>query len=116
MNIFRLLGRALGSFLVILIFLLLIGEGVYEGLPTGYQFNRTEILLFVFLSLSVLGMLVAWRNELWGGAFTLAGGLLFIALESIPKGRLTGGWVFFAILLTGVLFLASHYTTRQREI
>jgi hypothetical protein len=116
MNIFRLLGRALGSFLVILIFLIFLGEGVYEGLPTGYQFSAREIWLFVFLILGVAGMLLAWRNELWGGALTLAGGLLFIAINSIPEGRLRGGWVFYCIVLAGALFLASHYTTRRREV
>ena len=102
MNIFRLLGRALGSFLVILIFLLLIGEGVYEGLPSGYEFSAREIWLFIFLFVSVVGMLLAWRNEFWGGALTLTGGLLFIALNSIPEGRLRSGWVFYTIVLTGV--------------
>lgn len=63
-NIYRILGRVLGSLLVQLVFRILIGETVTEGIPAQFPFTLPEILFFPGLVLSMAGRITVPTERL----------------------------------------------------
>jgi hypothetical protein len=98
-------GRALGlaGFTFVAWFLVahvLAGEG-----PNPFRMTATELALTVTFFAAVAGMLVGWRWEVVGGVMIVAGMLLFFVIERTAGGSWPRGWVLWAFLLPGVLYL-----------
>lgn len=75
-------------------------DGVNPLRLTGFE----TVLMFVFF-ISWLGLLVAWRWEVLGGAMTLGGMISFHLLHYLGGGRGPQGWAFACLAFPGVLFL-----------
>ncbi len=95
----RLLTKLLATGLAMLILAMAIGEG---GPPNPFaQPFDVAVELFAMLVIC-LGLIIAWRWELVGGAMILLGTLVF----HIVEGTLWFNWVFGLFALTGLLFVA----------
>lgn len=93
------LPRLLGLFLVILLSMLLFGQ----GLPDFQAISVDERLMFVCMLLMLTGLLSGFKWDAAGAFFILTGFTFFALLEN----GFPGGWVFLLLLLTGLLYLAS---------
>jgi hypothetical protein len=99
----RWVARIAGSFSILLVLALLIGE----GFPDLGRMTKDELLVFVGLGCVVLGLAVAWLWEAWGGLLAVIG-WTFLSLLGI---RLTWGWGL-AIPAVGLLHLLSWWRLR----
>jgi hypothetical protein len=69
--------------------------------------SAREWILMLFLLWSLVGLILAWRWPLPGGALSLVGLIGFHVLEWVASGQLPGGWFFPALAIPGALFLVS---------
>jgi hypothetical protein len=100
----RLVGLAvLGLYLAIFV-----GEGFPRRLSAA---ESGQMALFL---VACLGLLLAWRWEVLGGALTLAGLALFYANEHRLTGRFPRGFGFAVAAVPAVLFLVAA-TARGRS-
>ncbi len=82
----------------------------------GLQFSRLtarEWILMLFLTWSLVGLILAWRWPLRGGVLSLAGLLGFYLIEWAGSGNVPGGAFFPALAVPGVLFIASSVLRRR---
>lgn len=87
------------------------GSRVFPSLSWGAQ----EIPLFIALLVALAGALVAWRWELVGGAMTLAGVAVIMALVCIGSGidMFYCAFLFtLPLLIAGILHLGCCYRKR----
>jgi hypothetical protein len=103
--------RLLDAGLVGLVLLIYVGAGF-----NPFNLTATEALQHVFFLATCVGLVVAWRRPLAGGALSTGGMLLFFAVEFALTGRLPGGPVFHLMLLTGLLFLLSGLISRRKAV
>jgi hypothetical protein len=97
----RWIARVMGVCLVGLVVLFLIGEGGFNPLRATWH----ESLQMLSVLLTCIGLLSAWRRELFGGALAVGGMLMFYALDFAAHGHFPRGWVFGVIALNGLLFI-----------
>ena len=88
----------------------LVGTGLE---PTAL--SAQEWILMMFLLWTLVGLILAWRWPLRGGAMSLAGLIGFHAVEWLTSGRLPSGWFFPALAVPGLLFMAAAYL-RYRNV
>jgi hypothetical protein len=93
--------RLLSVAAVGMVLLIYVGEGFNPMRLT----MRESILMVLFWS-AMLGLVVAWRWEVIGGAMNVGGLLLFHVVHWLYTGGLPGGWAFSALALPGLLFLS----------
>ena len=91
--------RILGAFLVGLVLLFAIGE----GLPHFAAINLHLGMMFVAQLLCLIGFIVLWRWELPGGVLALIGIAAFYGLNYAASGKFPGGWVFPLFFVPGIL-------------
>jgi hypothetical protein len=87
---------ASGALLLAFVF----GEGVNPATLTIEEW----LGLAFFPGGIILGMIVGWRREGWGGAITLLSLLGFYALQYALTSEMPRGPYFFAFALPGLLF------------
>jgi len=101
-KIIRWIARIWSLFSLALFLLFFIGESWGQPL----QFTPEELLgLLFFPGGVVLGMILAWKWELWGGLITVASLLAFYLLEFIMDRDFPGGPWFLLFAAPGFLFL-----------
>ncbi len=101
--------RLLAAGLVGLVLLIYVGEGF-----NPFRLTATEALQHALFLATCVGLVVGWRWPLAGGAMSTDGMLLFFAVEVALTGRPPRGPVFHLMLLTGLLFLLSGFTSRRK--
>lgn len=74
-----------------------------------------ELVLMLFFFTTWLGLLIAWRRELVGGAMTVGGMLSFYFFHLIAAGHLPRGWAFCLLALPGLLFLLCWWRDSLRS-
>jgi len=92
---------ATGLLLFVMVFV------VAEGLPRPSSLTTREQLMFGGLFAMLLGTLVGWKREAWGGILMVAGFLFLCVVDNLATRSFRGGvWVAFAPFgLTGLLYL-----------
>lgn len=100
--ILRWTARLLSVVLVALFCVFFLGEGHPPFFALSVQTMESS-----FLMLSLMGLLVAWRYEVFGGMLGMAGCVGFYLTDFAASGyhRLPGGWVFPLLFITPVLYL-----------
>lgn len=89
-------------------------HGFYEGaLPHAFWLKGVEPIQIVFFWIACIGMVVAWRWPVSGGAISLSGMMLFFTVTLAGKGGLAGGFLPYLMLLPGILFLADGLIRRR---
>lgn len=111
-KIVRWIAYILSGLIVIFFLIFIIGEGVSSlfSQEKGPSLTSGEIAGFIFLGLSLLGLLIGYKNSLIGGFVAFIGALAFL----IQQGEIfsTDAWPFFLLLLAGILHLLLWYMTR----
>ena len=79
--------RLLAVLLVGLVVVIFIGQGGFNPL----KLKGVEPIQMVFFWTACIGMVVAWRWQVIGGALSLGGMILFFAVEFATHGGLPGG-------------------------
>lgn len=101
--------RLLAGILVGLVLVIFIGEGGFDPL----KLRPIEALQMALFLSTCLGMVIAWRWPLSGGAISTIGILLFFAIEFALAGRFPSGPIFHLMLVPGILFLLSAFLQRR---
>jgi len=113
--------RALTAILLGLILLPLVVNSIYDvihgfyegGLPHAFWVKGIEPIQMVFFWIACIGMVVAWRWPVSGGALSLGGMILFFGLPFAAHGGLPRGLLPYVMLLPGILFLTHGFTRRR---
>jgi hypothetical protein len=100
--------RALTAVLVGIVLVIFIGEG-FDPL----RLKGIEILQMVLFWTTCIGMVLAWRWPVIGGALSLGGMILFLTVELVVTGGFPRGLFFYLLLLPGLLFLADGFMRRR---
>jgi hypothetical protein len=100
--------RVLAALLVGLVLVMFIGITLDGGVHP-LELKGVEPLQMAFFWTACLGMAVAWRWEVVGGALCLGGMTLFFAVEFAVNGGLPGGLVLYLMPLPGILFLVDGF-------
>ena len=72
-----------------------------SGPPQGMEW----VMLALFPTGVLLGIVLGWRWELWGGIISVASFLAFYAIEFAMSGDLADGPFFLLVAAPGFLFL-----------
>ena len=102
--------RAIGTLLAALLLTFMIGEGY-----NPFTMKLADAVHTLFMPVAVvIGLLLAWKWELLGGALTVIGMAGFFALDFLKSGRLPTGWLLYVLALPGLLYLLSWSLRRSR--
>jgi hypothetical protein len=109
------LARWVARVLAAALFLVIVAFMVGEGLPSPGQLTTREQLMFGGLFVMLLGALVGWKREAWGGILLLAGFLFFCLVDNLGKQAFRAGvWVAFApFAVVGLLYLLAAWSARH---
>jgi hypothetical protein len=98
----RILGVLIGGLFVAF----LVGEALPSSRDVaGLRLTLAEGVEMAAVITALVGIVVGWRRETVGGALSVAGGLAFIAAESIDAGRVDVVWFAPVFVLVGALYL-----------
>lgn len=114
MNILRWTARILGLASIGVILLFLFGEGLVVN---GAWPTPTEWVGLLFFPIGLMiGLLIAWRNELIGGLFAVGSVAAFYVWAFIVRGGLPRGPYFLLLALPALLFLILAWRTPAAEM
>ena len=102
--------RVLSALLVGLVLVIFIGEGF-----NPLKLKGVEAIQMTFFWTTCIGMVIAWRWQVIGGALALGGMILFFAVERFVTGGFPRGPIFYLMLMPGILFLVASLL-RARKI
>ncbi|MFZ7102504.1 MAG: DUF7670 domain-containing protein [Peptococcaceae bacterium] len=87
-----------------LFILFLIGEGNISGL------SIIELELFLFVPvIFILGCIIGWTRELWGGSLIFVSVIGFNVIDIIASWGFSGEIEFWFLIIPGVFFLLTFY-------
>ena len=113
-KVMRWIARVLGLLASGLFVLFIICAGA-KICPTLSWSSPRGIPLFITLAMAAVGVLIAWRWELIGGAMAAVGAIVLSALVYFGSGRAvvsTALMIGLPFFISGVLFLACCWITR----
>jgi len=93
--------------------LVMFGGATLEGGSTPLKLKGVEPIQMVFFWIACIGMVIAWRWQVVGGMLSLAGMILFFAVEFAVNGRLPRGLLLYLMLLPGILFMVDGFIRRS---
>jgi hypothetical protein len=96
--------RALTAMLVGVVLVIFIGEGF-----NPLRLKGIEVLQMALFWTACVGMILAWRWPVIGGALSLGGIILFFTVELAMTGGFPRRLFFYLLLLPGILFLADGF-------
>ncbi len=76
-----------------------------------------EIMLFVFLGISLFGLILAFFKQLIGGILAVVGSCAFILYESLSDSHimpLTDGFFFYMLLIAGCFHINAWSMRKSR--
>ena len=111
-SVVRWTARALGTFIAGMLLLFMIGEHY-----NPFTMRPFDAVHTMFMPVAVLvGLLLAWRWELLGGAVATGGMIGWYALLFARSGQLGAGWAPLLITLPGLLFILSWLLRRRTNV
>lgn len=102
-HILRFTARAASIVCMAIIFLFFLGEDLEFG-----KLSIAEWIGFAFFPIGVLvGLVLAWEEELIGGIITLVSiGCIYLVYGWLLNSTFRIGWAFLPFLIPGLLFVA----------
>ena len=88
---------------------------VGEPLPTRVDMTLPAVLMFIGMLTMIVGAVLAWRWEGFGGILVLGGALLFGLVNSLNHATLRIGIIEPTFAVVGILFLACWWHTRREQ-
>lgn len=110
----RWLARFLGLLTSGLFLLFIVGSGA-KIYPTLSWTSPRGMPLLIVLGIAVLGVLIAWRWELAGGAMALGGAIVLSVLVRLGSDRIvssTASLIVLPFFVVGFLYLTCCWRTR----
>ena len=104
--------RVLSALLVVLVLVMFIGVTLDGGFHP-LKLKGVEPIQMIFFWMACVGMVVAWRWQVIGGALSLGGMILFFTVELAANGRFPRGFALYLMLLPGALFLLSGFLSQR---
>ncbi len=102
--------RIIGTLFVVMFLTVFVVESVQKG---GMQVERGRVAMLIFLFLSFVGLIAAWKWEGLGGALALGSLVVFAILGHLSGGKPGGTIVVCAMYgLPALLFLLHWWWTR----
>ncbi len=102
--------RIIGTLFVVVFLTVLVAESVQKG---GIQVDSEHAPMMIFLWLTFVGLIGAWKWEMLGGALALGSLVLFAILGHLSGGKPGGTIVVYAMYgLPALLFLLHWWWTR----
>jgi hypothetical protein len=98
--------RVLTALLVGLVLVMFVGVTVDGGFHP-LKLKGVEPIQMIFFWTACIGMVVALRWQVIGGALSLAGMIPFFAVEFVVRGGVPRGVILYLMLVPGILFLLS---------
>lgn len=105
--------RLLAGFLVALILILFLGEGLAGDTEPSARMTARETAMMAFLAVCA-GLLRAFRWELTGGLLTLGGLVAFYLVDYALSGTWPSGVSLLAVALPAALFVCDAYRLCHR--
>jgi hypothetical protein len=96
-----------------LILLIFIGEGLAGSFEPLLHLTARETTMMVAFVAVLLGLLLGWRWELYGGLLTVCGMIAFYLLDYLFSGTLPRGPFFLIFASPSLLFLYCGLQTRK---
>jgi integral membrane sensor domain MASE1 len=109
--ILRYIAHLFSVLLLFVVFLFVIGE----GFPSSTKFTTEEVLLTLSFIIMLIGLLSAWKWELFGGLLIILGFATFFIVNSIFSKNINLGFIFYLFPLTGFLYLFCCLRERNLE-
>ncbi|MFH1514303.1 MAG: hypothetical protein ABIG42_02460, partial [bacterium] len=75
-----------------------------------------EISFFVFLGITLVGLIVAYFKPLLGGCLAVVGSLAFITSQCMERGEIwswSDGQYYYLLLLPGILYVIAGFLKIQ---
>jgi len=107
--------RVLTALLVGLVLVIFVGLTLDGGF-NPLKLKGVEATQMVFFWTACIGMVVAWRWQMIGGALSLGGMVLFFAVEFAVRGGLPRGLLLYLMFLPGILFLVDGFIRRRLSV
>ena len=107
--------RVLTALLVGLILVIFVGVTLDGGFHP-LRLKGVEPIQMIFFWTACIGMVLAWRWQVIGGAISLSGMILFFAVEFFVTGGLPRGLVLYLMLLPGILFLMGSFIRARSRL
>jgi hypothetical protein len=108
----RWVGRVLGALIGGLFLAFFVGETLSSpGGLGGLRLTLAEAVEVAAVVTALVGIVVGWRREALGGALSVAGGLAFIAAESVDDGAMRLVWFPLVFVVVGALYLLGKHLT-----
>jgi hypothetical protein len=104
--------KLLAAALVGLVLVIFVGVTVDGGF-NPLKLRGVEPIQMVFFWTACIGMVVAWRRQMIGGAVSLGGMILFFVVEFAVRGGMPRGLLLYLMLLPGILFLLSGFINKR---
>jgi len=98
--------RVLTVFLVGIVLVMFVGVTIDGGFHP-LRLKGVEPLQMIFFWTCCIGMVIAWRAPVVGGALSLVAMMLFFTVEFAVRGGPPRGYVLYLMLLPGALYLVS---------
>ena len=112
--------RVIGTLLVLLTLLIVIGEMIDSYHRNGKKvletINILQIITFIFWFLGLMGLILAWWKEGTGGILSFICTVIFLILVKVyanvhPEARFTV--ILFIFLIPSVLFIIYWWLTKK---
>jgi hypothetical protein len=100
--------RVLTVLLVGVVLVIFIGEGL-----NPLRLKGIEVLQMALFWTACIGIVLAWRWPVIGGALSLGGMILFVTVELAVTGGFPRRHFCYLMLLPGILFLADGFISRH---
>jgi hypothetical protein len=107
--------RVLTALLVGLV-LVILAAATIDGGFHPLKLRGVEPIQMTFFWSACIGLVIAWRRQMIGGALSLGGMVLFFAVEIAVRRGLRGGLILYLMLLPGSLFLLSSVMSRRMAV
>jgi hypothetical protein len=104
--------RVLTAVLVGVVLVIFVGVTLDGGF-NPLKLKGVEPLQMILFWTACIGMVVAWRRPVIGGALSLGGMILFFAVEFAVRGAPPGGLLLYLMLLPGILFLVDGFIRKR---
>ena len=104
MRALKITARIMSALAVAWILIVFFAGGMREGF-TLQDIPPYEILLFLAFAMILLGHLLAWKWELFGGLLAVSGLITFYLIYLLLTGLLPGGALYIILTSPAILFI-----------
>ncbi len=115
MRALKITARITSALAVAWIIMVFISGGTTEGFDTLLDIPAYEVLLFMAFGMILIGHLLAWKWELFGGLLAVSGLVAFYLIYLLFAKVLPGGSLYIVLTSPAVLFIIYGYLNMKHQ-